>query len=60
MEFISLYIPREKSTDEIITTLKDESDSAAILRAPNVRAYLRRLQMTIIWCALAAKLYKRY
>ena len=29
MEFISLYIPREKSTDEIIAILKAESDSAA-------------------------------
>ena len=29
MEFISLYIPREKSIDEIVTILKCESDSAA-------------------------------
>ena len=29
MEFISLYIPREKSMDEVITFLKAESDSAA-------------------------------
>ena len=29
MEFISLYIPREKSIDEIVVVLKCESDSAA-------------------------------
>ena len=29
MEFISLYIPREASTDEVIANLKQESDSAA-------------------------------
>jgi peptide chain release factor subunit 1 len=29
MEFISLYIPREKSIDEIVAILKCESDSAA-------------------------------
>jgi peptide chain release factor subunit 1 len=28
MEFISLYVPREKSTDEIVAILKCESDSA--------------------------------
>jgi len=28
MEFISLYIPREKSIDEIVAFLKCESDSA--------------------------------
>jgi peptide chain release factor subunit 1 len=30
MEFISLYIPREKSIGEIVTILKQESDSAGI------------------------------
>ena len=30
MEFISLYIPREKSIDEIVTILKQESDSAVM------------------------------
>ena len=29
MEFISLYIPREKSIDEIVANLKDESDYAS-------------------------------
>ena len=29
IEFISLYIPREKSIDEIVAILKCESDSAA-------------------------------
>ena len=30
MEFISLYIPREKSIDEIITILREKFDSADI------------------------------
>jgi len=36
MEFISLYIPREKSIDEIVAILKEESDSAA-MKSENVR-----------------------
>ena len=30
MEFISLYIPRETSIDDIVATLKEESDSAVM------------------------------
>jgi peptide chain release factor subunit 1 len=30
MEFVSLYIPREKSIDEIVAILKEKSDSAAL------------------------------
>jgi peptide chain release factor subunit 1 len=36
MEFISLYIPREKSIDEIVAILKEESDSA-VLKSESVR-----------------------
>jgi peptide subunit release factor 1 (eRF1) len=32
MEFISLYIPREKSIDEIVAILKKESDSAITIK----------------------------
>jgi len=36
VEFISLYIPREKSIDEIVAILKEESDSAA-MKSQSVR-----------------------
>jgi peptide chain release factor subunit 1 len=36
MEFISLYIPREKSIDEIVAILKKESDSAG-MKSESVR-----------------------
>ena len=36
MEFISLYIPREKSIEEIVTILKKESDSA-VMKSESVR-----------------------
>ncbi len=36
MEFISLYIPREKSIDEIVANLKCESDSA-VMKSESVR-----------------------
>jgi peptide chain release factor subunit 1 len=40
MEFISLYIPREKSIDEIVAILKQESDSA-VMRPESVRDRLQ-------------------
>ena len=40
MEFISLYIPREKSIDEIVAILKEESDSAA-MKSESVRDRLQ-------------------
>jgi peptide chain release factor subunit 1 len=36
MEFISLYIPREKSVDETVAILKEESD-AAVMKSESVR-----------------------
>jgi peptide chain release factor subunit 1 len=35
-EFISLYVPREKSVDEIVAMLKEESDSA-VMKSESVR-----------------------
>ena len=43
MEFISLYIPRQTSIDEIVANLKEESDSVAI-KFENVRDVRDRLQ----------------
>jgi peptide chain release factor subunit 1 len=43
MEFISLYIPRQISIDEVVTNLKEESDSVAI-KFENVRDIRDRLQ----------------
>jgi peptide chain release factor subunit 1 len=43
MEFISLYIPREKSIDEIVANLKCESDSAT-MKPESVRDVRDRLQ----------------
>jgi peptide chain release factor subunit 1 len=40
MEFISLYIPREKSIDEIVAILKKESDSA-VVKSEGVRDRLQ-------------------
>ena len=43
MEFISLYIPREKSIDEIVANLKEESDSS-VTKSENGRDVRDRLQ----------------
>jgi peptide chain release factor subunit 1 len=43
MEFISLYIPREKSIDEIVANLKEESDYASA-KSENDRDVRDRLQ----------------
>jgi peptide chain release factor subunit 1 len=40
MEFISLYIPREKSIDEIVAILKEESDSV-VMKSESVRDRLQ-------------------
>ena len=40
MEFISLYIPRETSIDDIVATLKQESDSVA-MKSESVRDRLQ-------------------
>jgi peptide chain release factor subunit 1 len=47
MEFISLYIPREKSIDEIIAILKKESDSA-IMKSESVRDRLQDALKNVI------------
>lgn len=46
IEFLSLYIPRGKSIDEIITNIKDESDSAAT-KYENRKDVRNRLQDAI-------------
>ena len=43
MEFVSLYLPREKSTDEIITLLEEKSDSTEIRAGDRVRETLTRV-----------------
>ena len=48
MEFISLYIPREKSTDEIVAILKSESDSAARKSELSVRDRLQEVLKNVI------------
>jgi peptide chain release factor subunit 1 len=47
MEFISLYIPRDKSIDEIVAILKMESDSAAI-KSESVRDRLQDALKNVI------------
>jgi peptide chain release factor subunit 1 len=47
MEFISLYIPRERSTYEIVENLKKESDSAAT-RSESVRDRLQDALKNVI------------
>jgi peptide chain release factor subunit 1 len=47
MEFISLYIPREKSIDEIVAILKEESDSA-VKKSESVRDRLQDALKNVI------------
>jgi len=47
MEFISLYIPREKSIDEIVAILKEESDSA-VMKSKSVRSRLQDALKNVI------------
>jgi peptide chain release factor subunit 1 len=47
MEFISLYIPREKSIDEVVAILKEESDSV-IMKSESVRDRLQETLKSII------------
>ena len=47
MEFISLYIPREKSIDEIVAILKEESDSVA-MKSESVRDRLQDALKNVI------------
>ena len=46
IEFISLYIPRDKSIDEIVANLKEESDSS-VTKSENDRDVKDRLQDAI-------------
>jgi peptide chain release factor subunit 1 len=47
MEFISLYIPREKSIDEIVAILKEKSDSA-VTKSESVRDRLQDALKNVI------------
>jgi peptide chain release factor subunit 1 len=47
MEFISLYIPREKSIDEIVAILKEESDSA-VMKSDSSRGRLQEALKNVI------------
>jgi peptide chain release factor subunit 1 len=47
MEFISLYIPREKSIDEVVAFLKCESDTAAV-KSDKVRDRLQDARKKVI------------
>ncbi len=47
MEFISLYIPREKSIDEAVAFLKQESDSA-VINSKSVRACIQDALKNVI------------
>ncbi len=47
MEFISLYIPREKSIDEIVAILKEASDSA-VMKSESVRDRLQDALKNVI------------
>jgi peptide chain release factor subunit 1 len=49
MEFISLYIPREKSIVEIVAMLKEESDSA-VMKSESVRDRLQDSLKEAIQC----------
>ncbi len=57
MEFISLYIPRQTSIDEIVANLKEESDSVAI-KFENVRDVRDRLQEALKNVIQHLKLHK--
>ena len=57
MEFISLYIPRQTSIDEVVATLKAESDSVAI-KFENVRDVRDRLQEALKNVIQHLKLHK--
>ncbi|MGD0645029.1 MAG: peptide chain release factor aRF-1 [Candidatus Bathyarchaeia archaeon] len=47
MEFISLYIPRETSIDDVVATLKQESDSA-VMKSESVRGRLQDALKNVI------------
>ncbi len=47
MEFISLYIPREKSIDEIVAILKYESDSV-VMKSESVKDRLQAVHKNVI------------
>jgi len=47
MEFISIYIPREKSIDEIVAVLKGEADSA-VMKSESVRDRLQAALKNVI------------
>ena len=47
MEFVSLYIPREKSIDEIVAILREESDSA-VTQSESVRDRLQDALKNVI------------
>jgi peptide chain release factor subunit 1 len=47
MEFISLYIPREKSIDEIVAILREKSDST-VMRSESVRDRLQDALKNVI------------
>jgi peptide chain release factor subunit 1 len=47
MEFISLYIPREKSIDEIVAILREKSDST-VMRSESVRNRLQDALKNVI------------
>jgi len=47
MEFISLYIPREKSIDEIVAILKEESDPA-VMKSESIRNRLQDARKNVI------------
>ena len=57
MEFISLYIPRQTSIDDIVANLKEESDSVAI-KFENVRDVRDRLQEALKNVIQHLKLHK--
>jgi peptide chain release factor subunit 1 len=48
LEFISLYIPREKSIDEIVAIFKEESECAASKPEKNIRDRLQNARKNII------------
>jgi peptide subunit release factor 1 (eRF1) len=46
MEFISLYIPREKSIDKIVAILKEKSDSV-VMKSESVRDRLQDARLSL-------------
>ena len=56
-EFISLYIPRQMSIDDIVANLKEESDSVAI-KFENARDVRNRLQDALKNAIQHVKLHK--